>query len=114
MYSTIPRIIVLALLLLYAGASDAYGSLRCKGKLIDVGASAAEVLKLCGEPKEKLITQTPVRVGNVTGFRTRFSGFATTEQWVYDRGWGKFPIVLYFDAGKIQRIEYLPQRSSGY
>jgi len=35
------RMIVLAILLVYAGVADAYGSLRCKGRLIDVGDTAA-------------------------------------------------------------------------
>ena len=101
---------ITVILLLYAGAADAYGSLRCKGQIIDVGDTAAEVLRLCGEPGERIITQVPVRAGAQTGF-TRFAGFALTEQWVYDRGWGRFPAVLHFDDGKIQRIEYLTQRS---
>jgi len=104
------RTTVLAILLLSTGAADAYGSLRCKGRLIDVGASAAEVMALCGEPAKRFVTQVPVRAGVLSGF-TRFAGFATSEQWIYDRGWGKFPAVLHFDDGKIQRIDYLPRRS---
>ena len=101
---------VLVILLFYAGAVDAYGSLRCKGRFIDVGDSAADVLALCGEPAKRIVTQVPVRAGVLSGF-TRFAGFATSEQWVYDRGWGKFPAVLHFDDGKIQRIDYLPRRT---
>ena len=102
-------IVVAAILLSYAGTVDAYGSLRCKGRFIDVGASATEVLKLCGEPDKRVVTQIPVRAGNINTF-TRFNGFATSEEWIYDRGWGKFPAVLHFDAGRIYRIEYLPRR----
>lgn len=104
------RTIVLAILLTYAGVAEAHGSLRCKGRIIDVGNSVAEVVSLCGEPAERIITQVPVRAGVMKGF-TRFAGFALTEQWIYNRGWGKFPAVLYFDNGKIQRIEYLRYRS---
>jgi len=100
------------LLILYAGTSDAHGSLRCKGHIIDVGTSAAEVLELCGEPDRRVVTQVPVRAATLTGF-TRFAGFAMSEQWVYDRGWGKFPAVLFLDEGQIQRIDYLPRRSRG-
>lgn len=100
------------LVILYAGTADAYGSLRCKGHFIDVGAGAADVLALCGEPVRRVVTQVPVRTASLTGF-TRFAGYATTEQWVYDRGWGKFPAVLFLDAGKVQRIEYLSRRSRG-
>ena len=111
MYRVMYRTTVLAILLLFTGAADAYGSLRCEGRLIHVGASVAEVMALCGEPSRRIVTQVPVRAAGVlTGF-TRFVGYATSEQWIYDRGWGKFPAVLHIDAGKIQRIDYLPYRS---
>lgn len=101
---------VVTILLLHAGAADAYGSLRCKGRLIDVGESAANVLKLCGSPSMRIVSRVPVRAAVKTGY-TRFNGFATAEQWVYDRGWGKFPAVLYLDDGTIRRIDHLAHRS---
>lgn len=70
----------------------------------------AQVMDLCGEPTRRVVHQVPVRAGIATGF-TRFVGFASAEQWTYNRGWGKFPAVLTFDDGRIQRIEYLPRRS---
>jgi hypothetical protein len=45
-----------------------------------------------------------------TGF-SRFSGIILDEQWVYDRGWGKFPALLLFQYGKLKRVEYLRHRS---
>ena len=104
------RLTVLALLLFYAGAADAYGSLRCKGRIIDIGDTAAEVQARCGTPAEKISTKSPVRASVRGGF-TRFVGYSNAEQWIYNRGWGKFPAVLFFDNGKLRRIEYLPERS---
>jgi hypothetical protein len=92
--------------LVHAGSAHAYGSLRCKGQLIDVGDSVSEVLSLCGEPSERIVTRVPVRVGNALGF-TRATGYTASEQLIYERGWGKFPAVLYIDDGKVRRIEYL-------
>ena len=74
------------------------------------GKTDAEVLALCGEPASRISTAVPVRAGVKSGF-TRFVGYSTSEQWVFDRGWGRFPAVLYFDHGKIQRIDFLPYRS---
>ena len=105
-------VIAALLVTLYAGTADAQGSLRCKGRFIDVGAGAAEVIALCGEPAQRIVSQVPVRAAVLTGF-TRVAGYATTEQWVYDRGWGKFPAVLHLDEGKVRRIDYLPRRSRG-
>ncbi len=70
----------------------------------------AQVLTMCGSPKTRIIEEVPVRTRVASGF-SRFSGITLTEQWVYDRGWGKFPAVLWFQDGNVQRIEYLPYRS---
>jgi hypothetical protein len=99
---------LLILYLLQTTTAHAYGSLRCKGQLIDIGDSASEVLSLCGNPTERIVTEIPLRAGNVTGL-TRTIGFTTSERLIYDRGWGKSTVVLHVDAGRIQRIEYLPR-----
>jgi hypothetical protein len=101
---------VLVMSFIVSNDADAYGSLRCKGRIVDVGDTTAKVLSLCGEPSTRIASQTPVRAGNVNGF-TRFVGFSTSEQWVYDRGWGKFPAVLIFDDGVLRRIEHLSRRT---
>lgn len=112
MYDVLTKTAVVAILLAYAGSADAYGSLRCKGRIIDVGDSAAEIKALCGEPARRISRKSPVRAGTKGGF-ARFAGYTTSEQWTYDRGWGKFPAVLHFDDGVLRRIEHLPQRSRG-
>lgn len=108
----IGRMTILALLLGYCGTADAFGSLRCQGRIIDTGITKAQVLALCGPPSSRLVEQTPVRHGTIAGF-SRFGGIAFNEQWQYDRGWGKFPAVLLFRDGALVRIEYLRFRSRG-
>jgi len=100
-------------MLCYCGAADAYGPLRCQGKIIKPRAAIAQVLMLCGSPKIRIIEEVPVRARVASGF-SRFIGFTTTEQWVYDRGWGRFPAVLRFQDGRLKRIEYLPYRSGAH
>lgn len=104
------RATTIAFLLVYAGTADAYGTLRCKGRLVNVGDSTAKVLSLCGEPARRVVRQVPVRAGVQNGF-TRLYGLTTTERWIYDRGWGKFPAVFFIDDGVIRRVDYLPGRS---
>ena len=70
----------------------------------------AQVQALCGSPISREVEEFPVRARTTRGF-SRFIGIATTEQWVYDRGWGRFPAVLHFHDGKLRRIGYLPYRS---
>ncbi len=70
----------------------------------------AQVLEMCGSPKTRIIEEVPVRARGASGF-SRFIGITLIEQWVYDRGWGKFPAVLWFQDGKLKRIEYMTYRS---
>ena len=106
----IARLSILALLIAYSGTADAYGSQRCKGKLIRPGAAMAQVLALCGEPRSRIVERVPVRSRTVTGF-SRLSGVSVSERWEYDRGWGKFPVVLTFREGELHRVDYLRYRS---
>ncbi len=94
----------------FAGVADAYGSLRCKGRLIDVGDTMEEVASLCGEPAGRSIEEIPTRTRVGAGY-SRLTGITTNERWVYDRGWGRFPVVLTFDQGRVRHIDYLPVRS---
>ena len=41
----------------------------------------------------------------------RLVGIALSEQWIYERGWGRFPAVLVFVDGTLKRIDFLPHRS---
>ena len=55
----------------------------------------AQVQALCGSPMSRIVEEFPVRARTTRGF-SRFIGITTTEQWIYDRGWGRFPAVLHF------------------
>ncbi len=101
---------MLGLMLCYCGAADAYGSLRCHGKIINPGISMAQVFEMCGSPKARIVEQVPVRTGTISGF-SRLTGIIIAEQWIYDRGWGRFPALLWLQDGRLKRIDYLPYRS---
>ena len=103
------RILLLACLaFFYTSASNAAGVLRCGGKLVDVGVPASYVLALCGAPDNQIVQETPARARTLLG--SRLTGIAISEQWVYDRGWGRFPAVLVFFDGTLRRIDFLPHR----
>lgn len=104
------RFAVLVLMLCYCGTADAYGPLRCKGKIVRPGATMAQIVALCGQPKARIVKELPVRHRTITGF-SRFSGIILDERWEYDRGWGRFPAVLLFQDRILRRIEYLRHRS---
>lgn len=106
------RLIAVPLMLCLSGSVQAYGSLRCQGKMIRPGASMSQVLDLCGAPRNRIVEEIPVRSRVASGF-AQFSGIAVIESWEYDRGWGKFPAVLRFQDGTLTRIDYLSYRSRG-
>ncbi len=104
------RVLLLACLALFGNsAANAAGMLRCKGKMIRVGVPAAYVLSTCGPPENQFIQEAPARTRTLSG--SRLSGIAISEHWLYERGWGKFPVVLWFFDGTLRRIEFLPPGS---
>ena len=107
------RLFTLLLLLCLSATAQAYGSLRCQGKMIRPGMSMSQVTSLCGAPRDRIVEEIPVRSRIASGF-ARFSGVIVIESWEYDRGWGKFPAVLKFQDGTLKRVEYLDYRSRGH
>jgi hypothetical protein len=68
------------------------------------------VLSECGAPENQVIQESLARNGTLTG-ASRLVGIALSEQWIYDRGWGRYPAVLVFLDGTLRRIDFLPHRS---
>lgn len=98
------------LALSYTSVANAEPSLRCNGRIIRVGVPAGYILSQCGPPANQTIQETTARAGTVFG-SSRIVGLTLSEQWIYERGWGRFPAVLHFLDGTLRRIEYLPHRS---
>jgi hypothetical protein len=103
-------LLLACLALSYSSAANAASTLRCNGRIIRVGVPAAFVLSQCGEPGNQVIQESVARSATVSG-SSRIVGIALSEQWVYDRGWGRFPAVLIFLDGTLRRIDFLPYRS---
>ena len=95
-------ILLACLSLCCMSVASAAGTLRCDGKIIRVGVPAAYVLAQCGAPHNKVVQQSAARAGNLNG-TSRLVGVALSEQWVYDRGWGRFPALLVFVEGDLRR-----------
>lgn len=96
-----------ALVLLLGALSAASApSVRCDGKLIDIGASLPYVLAICGEPEYRMKREVPSRSRTRLG-GTFVSGIAVVDILIYDRGFGRFPVELEFLHGRLRHIEYL-------
>src|SRR5262245_4635345 len=105
------RLLLLACLTLACtSAAKEVHTLRCNGRIIIVGVPAAYVLSECGDPDNQVLQESTARAGTVSG-HSRIVGLTLSEQWIYDRGWGRFPAVLIFLDGTLRRIDFLPVRS---
>jgi hypothetical protein len=96
-------------LALSASAAVADDTLRCGNAIIDVGMVAEQVIDRCGEPKSKAVEDVPVRQRTKSG-GVNTIGTTRVERWTYDRGYGQFPALLTFEAGKLKSIELLTRR----
>jgi hypothetical protein len=85
-------------------------TIRCRSnRLVRVGMTAAHIVGLCGEPKNRSVEEVPVRAKGAGGGSIVI---ATTqvERWVYSRGQGQFDALLSFEDGELVRIEILTTR----
>jgi hypothetical protein len=103
-------LLLVGLALSYASVASEPGSFRCKGRIIRVGDPAALVLSLCGQPANQVVQESVARAATLTG-GSRLAGIALSEQWLYERGWGRFPAVLVLLDGNVKRIDFLRYRS---
>jgi hypothetical protein len=95
-----------------AAAYDAVAddTIRCRnGRIVDVGMIDAEVLARCGEPKNRVSQDLPVRTQGAGGGSIVVST-TRVDRWTYDRGPGQFDAVFTFEDGKLVRIDVLNAR----
>lgn len=93
----------------FCTTGNAVDSFRCDNHIIDVGASLAHVLVVCGQPGVHVGGSAPVRSRNSRGY-SFVSGFLGTDQLIYYRGWGRSPVELDFSNGRLRHINYLPRQ----
>ena len=102
-------VLVVVLGSLVAGKAHADDSMRCGNALITVGMVGSQVTAKCGQPKDKNVTEVPQRSRRANG-SSSVIGTLRVERWTYDRGYGQFPALLTFEAGKLKSIELLTSR----
>lgn len=85
-------------------AAHADQSLMCGNSLVSVGMVSTQIVAKCGNPKDKSVTDEPVRVRNANG-AVVVAGTRRLEQWTYDRGYGRFLALLKFEDGKLKSID---------
>lgn len=80
-------------------------TLRCGNSLVEIGATADTVHKLCGEPDSIERETKTFRNGGRLG-ENGFHGTVSIEKWIYDRGPTCFKAVLTMVEGELEFIAY--------
>ena len=91
------RASIVAACIAACGPAVADETFRCGAKLIEVGMTQSEVLRLCGDPTSKTTEVQDVRNGN------RVVGTTEMQRWTYSSY--SAARVLVFDEGTLKSIE---------
>jgi hypothetical protein len=91
------RPLILLALGLASAAALADEGMRCGSRIIEIGATQAEVLAQCGEPTARSVDVQDVHSGN------RVVGTTEVHRWTYESYSAKR--VLVFDQDRLRSIE---------
>lgn len=83
-------------------------SLRCKGDIVDIEDSKAEVLKKCGEPEliDSFCEKSVRQIRQADGGLVALESCENVDIWTYSPGKGQFLTNLYFSQGKLREMRY--------
>lgn len=92
---------------LLAGMASAE-SLRCKGDIVDIGDTKAEVIGKCGNPEvaDSYCEKTAQKIRQPDGSITLVEVCENVDIWTYNPGKGQFLTNLYFAEGKLREMRY--------
>jgi hypothetical protein len=105
---------ILLLLSLSITGATAGDSLRCRGRLVEIGDTPDEVRELCGPPdkisSEERYPDTWVSKYGYDQYGRPLlpyliEGPIHYERWTYDFGTNRLPYELYFENARLIRIE---------
>ena len=110
------KILLVALVPLLVTATDAGAdrSLRCRGRIVSIGATAAQVKDTCGDPVqvEQWEEGGDSHISQLFDYETErylapklIKGPLHMERWTYNLGSNKFIRYLYFQNGELFKIE---------
>ena len=93
--------------LLITGTSNAE-SLRCKGDIVDIHDTKAEVIEKCGNPQviDSYCEKSAQEIRKSDGSLTLVEGCENVDIWTYNPGKGQLLTNLYFAQGKLREMRY--------
>lgn len=98
MLSFISRCLILICLLTVFCQDLAAGGLRCGRKLINVGDSAGELARVCGQPRHKDRGTESIRVKGVLKE-------SRVERWYYKKSSRSLEHIVFVFQGKVAGVE---------
>jgi hypothetical protein len=83
-------------------------SLRCKGDIVDIDDTKAEVLTKCGAPviTDSFCEKFMQKIQRSDGTQTQIESCENVDIWTYNPGAGQFLTNLYFAQGKLREMRY--------
>jgi hypothetical protein len=92
---------------LIAGIANAE-SLRCKGDIVDIGDTKAEVIVKCGQPEliDSFCEKSAKKIRQQDGSLTLVESCENVDIWTYNPGKGQFWTNLYFAEGQLREMRY--------
>lgn len=85
------------------GSNDALAQMQCEGRLIEHGATMADVLGWCGEPKQRVRSDSLIATGLVDSGESEVRRIPV-EEWTYEQP-GQFLRKLVFESGRLVKVE---------
>lgn len=101
--SPVRALVALALLGLVVLASVASAQMQCGGRIVENGATTAQVLELCGEPQQRTRSERTLSSGLVDSLASS-EVTIPVEVWTYQQE-GQFTRKLVFESGKLVKTE---------
>jgi hypothetical protein len=94
---------IFACIFVVSAAGAALAQMQCEGRLIEVGAAAADVLRDCGPPQQRVRSERVVATGLLDSPGSEEMRIPV-EEWTYEQP-GQFVRKLVFESGKLVKID---------
>jgi hypothetical protein len=106
--------IALALLVVLATAGTGGAQMQCEGRLVETGATTAQVLDLCGDPERRVRSERTLSTGLLDSPGSE-EVRVPVEEWTYEEP-GQFARKLVFENGRLLKVlsEGYPDLEGGF
>jgi hypothetical protein len=83
-------------------------TLRCKGDIVQIGDTKAEVTEKCGSPEstDSFCKKVERTIKHSDGKVSFFETCENVDVWTYNPGKGQFWTNLYFAEGELREMKY--------